>query len=226
MKRMLMLVLVAAALAGCTAASRRPSVGQALEPLPQTAVPAWENPGSLYDPDGAATLFADPRARRVGDIVVVKIMDSTTAKNKASTTADKKSDVNLGVSNFLGRDSLPYLGDVGATPMIKAGSANTFEGQGETKRESSVKATVAARVTRVLPGRVLEIMGAREMRVNGETQIVAVEGLVRAQDIAADNTVESNLLADARIEFFGEGVLAEKQRPGWLARILDHVWPF
>ncbi len=226
MKRIAWVFMFAGAMAGCTAATRRPNMGHAIEPLPQSAVPAWENPGSLYDPDGAATLFADPRARRVGDIVIVKIMDSTTAKNKASTTADKKSGIDLGVSNFLGRDSLPYLGDVGTTPMIKAGSSNSFEGQGETKRESSVKATVAARVTRVLPGRILEIMGAREMRINGETQIVAVEGLVRAQDIAADNTVESPLLADARIEFFGEGVLAEKQRPGWLARILDHVWPF
>ncbi|BDV01762.1 flagellar L-ring protein [Thermodesulfomicrobium sp. WS] len=220
-----MLVLVTLVV-GCATPSRRPSVGRGLEPQPQTAVPAWENPGSLYDPDGAAVLFADPRARRVGDIVVVKVLDSTTAKNKASTTADKKSSVDLGVSNFLGRDSLPYLGDVGTTPMVKAGSTNNFEGDGETKRESSVKATVAARVTRVLPGGVLEIMGAREMRVNGETQLVAVEGLVRARDIAADNTVESSYLADARIEFFGEGVLAEKQRPGWLARILDHVWPF
>lgn len=213
-------------LIGCATPSRQPSVGRSLEPQPQVAVPAWENPGSLYDPDGAAVLFADPRARQVGDIVVVKIVESSTAKNKASTTADKQSSIDLGVSNFLGRDSLPYLGDIGTTPMVKAGSANNFKGEGETKHESSVKATVAARVTRVLPGGVLEIMGARQMRVNGDVQIVAVEGLVRMRDIAADNTVESPYLADARIEFFGEGVLAEKQRPGWLARILDHVWPF
>jgi len=214
------------ALLGCTTTSRRPEIGRSLEPSPQVAVPAWQNPGSLYDPDGATLLFADPRARRVGDIVVVKILESTTATNKATTTADKSSSVNLGVENFLGRDSLPYVGDVGTTPLVKAGSANKFQGEGETKRESSVKATVAARVTRTLPGGVLEIMGAREMRVNGETQLVAVEGLVRARDIGADNTIDSNMLADARIEFFGEGVLAEKQRPGWLARILDHVWPF
>ncbi|HCF05923.1 MAG: flgH [Desulfomicrobiaceae bacterium] len=226
MKAIGTMVVLLVLIVGCATPSRRPSVGRSLEPQPQTAVPAWENPGSLFDPDGAAVLFADPRARRVGDIVVVKILDSTTAKNTASTTADKKSSVDLGVSNFLGRDSLPYLGDVGTTPMVKAGSTNNFESEGETKRESSVKATVAARVMRVLPGGVFEIMGAREMRINGETQLVAVEGLVRARDIAADNTVESSYLADARIEFFGEGVLAEKQRPGWLARILDHVWPF
>lgn len=223
MKAIGTMVVLLVLIVGCATPSRRPSVGRSLEPQPQTAVPAWENPGSLFDPDGAAVLFADPRARRVGDIVVVKILDSTTAKNTASTTADKKSSVDLGVSNFLGRDSLPYLGDVGTTPMVKAGSTNNFESEGETKRESSVKATVAARVMRVLPGGVFEIMGAREMRINGETQLVAVEGLVRARDIAADNTVESSYLADARIEFFGEGVLAEKQRPGWLARILDHV---
>ena len=72
----------------------------------------------------------------------------------------------------------------------------------------------------------MEVVGARETRVNGETQIVVVQGVVRARDIDADNTILSTSMAEARIELYGEGVLAEKQRQGWLGRILDNVWPF
>jgi flagellar L-ring protein FlgH len=85
---------------------------------------------------------------------------------------------------------------------------------------------VAARVTRLLGGGLMEVVGARETRVNGETQIVLVQGVARDRDIDADNTIMSTSLAEARIELYGEGVLADKQRPGWLARILDNVWPF
>ncbi|MBU1610573.1 MAG: flagellar basal body L-ring protein FlgH, partial [Proteobacteria bacterium] len=73
---------------------------------------------------------------------------------------------------------------------------------------------------------VMQVEGARRIRVNNETQILIVRGLVRQRDIAADNTVNSSSLAEADIEVYGEGVLADKQRPGWMTRILDHVWPF
>ena len=86
--------------------------------------------------------------------------------------------------------------------------------------------TVAARVSRVMGSGLMEVVGARETRVNGETQIVVVQGVVRARDIDADNTILSTSMAEARIELYGEGVLAEKQRQGWLGRILDNVWPF
>jgi len=186
------------------------------------------NPGSLYDPDGATTLFADARAKRVGDIVLVKVVETTLATNKASTTADKDSSMDLGVSSFLGKNKLPLIpgATVGDEAMVAASSKSGFKGDGETKRESTITTTVAARVTRVLGGGLMEIAGARETRVNGETQIVLVQGLARDRDIDADNTIRSTSLAEARIELYGEGLLAEKQRPGWLARMLDNVWPF
>ena len=115
---------------------------------------------------------------------------------------------------------------VGPGSLVSAGATSGFAGDGETKRESSLTTTVAARVTRVLGGGLMEVVGARETRVNGETQIVLVQGVARDRDIDADNTIMSTSLTEARIELYGEGVLADKQRPGWLARILDNVWPF
>jgi flagellar L-ring protein precursor FlgH len=81
-------------------------------------------------------------------------------------------------------------------------------------------------VLNVLPGGVLQVQGARAVRVNEETQYMVVSGLVRMQDVGPDNSVESTMLADSRIEYFGEGVLADKQKQGWLTRLMDNVWPF
>ncbi len=223
-----MITALVIATAGCRSSGRPPMPAAVVTPPPQERVSPADNPGSLYDPDGANLLFADARARRVGDIVLVKVVETTLAKNKASTTADKASSTDLGVSAFLGKDSLPLIpgAEVGGSSLVGATSSNKFEGDGETKRESSITTTVAARVTRVLGGGLMEVAGARETRVNGETQIVLVQGVARDRDIDADNTIKSTSLAEARIELYGEGVLAEKQRPGWLARMLDNVWPF
>ena len=224
----IMIVIGALALAGCRTTSRPPMPAAVVTPPPQERVDPASNPGSLYDPDGATSLFADARARRVGDVLLIKVVETTLAKNKASTEADKENTMDLGVSAFLGRDKLPLIpgAEVGAASMINTSSNTDFESDGETKRESSIMTTVAGRVTRVLGGGLLEVAGARETRVNGETQIVLVQGVARDRDIDADNTIRSTSLADARIELYGEGVLADKQRPGWLGRMIENVWPF
>jgi flagellar L-ring protein precursor FlgH len=225
--KLLVIVLLVFGLSACRASGRPPMPAAVVTPPPQERVAPVNNPGSLFDPDGAQVLFADARANKVGDIVMIKVVETTLAKNKASSTADKDSSLNLGVQSFLGKESLPLIpGTVGDMPFVKAGSTSKFDGDGETKRESSIMTTVAARVTRVLGNGLMEVVGARETRVNGETQIVLVQGVVRDRDIDADNTIRSTNMAEARIELYGEGILAEKQRPGWLTRILENVWPF
>jgi len=226
--RLLMLMLAALALTGCRTTSRPPMPTAVVTPPPQERVSAAENPGSLFDPDGATMLFADARAKRVGDVLLVKVVESTLSKSKAETDASRGSSMALSAQAFLGKDKLPLIpgATVGEGDLVRANSSSNFAGDGETKRESSITTTVAARVTRVLGGGLMEVVGARETRVNGETQIVLVQGVARDRDINADNTIMSTSLAEARIELYGEGVLADKQRPGWLARILDNVWPF
>jgi flagellar L-ring protein precursor FlgH len=70
------------------------------------------------------------------------------------------------------------------------------------------------------------VEGARRIRVNNETQFLVVRGLIRQRDISSGNTIPSTSLAEAQIEIYGQGVLADKQKPGWLSRILDNVFPF
>lgn len=227
MQKFSIIIIFILALSACRATGRPPMPAAVVTPPPQERLAPELNPGSLFDPDGAQMLFADARAKRVGDIVMIKVMETTLAKNKASTIADKDGSLNLGVESFLGQSTLPLIpGSLGSTPLVKTGSKSKFDGDGETKRESSLMTMVAARVTRVLGNGLMEVVGARETRVNGETQIVLVQGVIRDRDIDADNTIRSTNMAEARIELYGEGILAEKQRPGWLTRILENVWPF
>lgn len=233
-------ILIALLAGGCAPSHKRPEQVPAVTPPPSAPVVSQENPGSLFAQGQADNLFADNRARRVGDVVTVTINDVSKGKHKADTTASRESTTNFGVSSYFGAQNiraLPFnvptmgIGRLGGvvdpnTPIVQSSSKNDHTGTGETKRESNLSASVAARVVQVLPNGLLQVEGAREMRINDETQVLVVRGLVRPQDIDVDNSVTTDKLADATIEYYGEGVLAEKQRPGWMARLLDNVWPF
>jgi flagellar L-ring protein precursor FlgH len=232
-------------LSGCNGAKKSPTV------MPQ-AVPAQEyhdttamrekNPGSLFNDAEADQFFADGRARRVGDLVVVKIMEQTAAKTKADTTAKKNNNSNYGIGAFFGHNEVPLIpftpnahfpnvNNAQTDPSYKAlaldtRSTSNLNGTGETKRENNVKTSMAARVIRVLPGGLLQIEGARETRVNEETEYMVLTGVIRSKDVAADNSIMSTQIADASIAYYGKGVLADKQKPGWFTRLMDNIWPF
>ncbi|WP_290917756.1 flagellar basal body L-ring protein FlgH [Halodesulfovibrio sp.] len=221
------IILAALMLTGCQAAKEKPVPSMPVAEPPQMLTPemARANPGSLFQPTNADFLFADNRARRVGDIVMVNIVENASAQNKADTTSDKDSSIDLGVDAFLGKSSLPLLGSI-SNPMVKASAKTKFNGEGETNRENKFTATVACRVLRVSPGGLLQIEGVRETQVNSETQYLMLTGLIRARDIADNNSILSSQVANARIKYFGEGVIADKQKPGWITRLMDTVWPF
>ena len=221
---------------GCGGQSQHATPMPPLTPTQQYTEPEqrYSNPGSMYSASEAADLYADNRARRVGDIILVKVVENSKSKTKADTTAQKQSAQSLGVQAAFGRNTIgvipgmggPLTGNIGVDPLLSTSTSSGLSATGETKRENYVTATVGARVLQVLPGGVLQVQGAREIRVNDETQYMVISGLVRAQDVASDNSVESTQLADSKVEYYGKGQLADKQRQGWLSRLLDNVWPF
>lgn len=194
----------------------------------------YSNPGSLYSAAETPDLYADNRARRVGDIILIKVVETSKSKTKADTTADRDATNSLSVAAAFNRSNMGIFpgaggvlsGRVGVDPILSARTTSGLSASGETKRENYVLATIGARVLNVLPGGVLQVQGAREIRVNEETQYMVVSGLVRAQDVASDNSIESTQLADSKVEYWGKGVLADKQKQGWLTRLLDNIWPF
>lgn len=223
-------------LTGCNAGKQTPSVIPPMSPQQAYTEPEqhYENPGSLFLASESDTLFADSRARRVGDIVMVKIVESHKAKNKEDVSAERNNTNANSVDAFFGKQSVsalaPLTGLGSKVPVGKVGygstTSSTTSSTGETNREGTVTATIAARVTRVLPGNLLQIEGARETRVNNETQYMVVTGLIRPMDVAPDNTIESGRIADAHIAYYGKGTLSEKEKAGWFSRLVDNAWPF
>jgi flagellar L-ring protein precursor FlgH len=231
MKKLLLSLTLLSVMSGCAVETRPMPVPILTDPNPVEAE-AVNNPASLYESGQSDFLFDDNRANKVGDIVMVLVTETTNGKNKSDTTAQKSN------TNTYGITAMPNTGIYGAlnkvvpgvtavgNPQVGASSVSNFVSSGETKQETSLTTTVAARVIRMLPGKVMQVEGARQIRINAETQILVVRGLVRQRDIDSRNTVASSALADAKIEVYGQGMLTDKQRAGWMSRLLDNVWPF
>lgn len=202
---------------------------------PRLAMPTGKNlqvkpsPGAIYNERSGLDLYGDQRARGVGDIITIKIVETSSGSKTASTQLSRQSDISGGITSLFGfakwlgdnnRNYTPSATNIGAT------LTNDFQGSGSTLRNSSVTATLSARVIDQTMDGNLVLRGFREIRVNNESQFIILSGIVRPQDIAADNSILSSNLADARIEYSGTGVISDKQQPGWLARGIDVLWPF
>lgn len=190
-----------------------------ISPLPAQSMPISE--GSLYSPQMSVNWYTDLKARNVGDIVTINIVESAKASKNASTKTSRNSEFGASWSGVLSKLSGNWFGD-----EHKASFDNEFEGKGETTRSSQLNAYITAQVIQVLPNGNLVIQGSREVRVNNENQYINIQGIVRPEDISANNIVLSTFIAEARIELTGQGVIADKQRAGWFTRILDWIWPF
>jgi flagellar L-ring protein precursor FlgH len=198
---------------------------QFLQAYPSPPPPPPPADGSVWR-DGAplGMLFTDQKARTVGDLVTVNIVEVASASKEATTQTGRSSSVSAGVDAFFG---LEKFIPPGANPAKVAGSvANNFDGSGKTVRSGKVTATVTAVVTQVLPNGNLVIEGSREITVNNEQELIVLSGVVRPKDISPGNVVLSTALGNGQIAYYGSGIIAEKQRPGWLGRVVDTVWPF
>lgn len=174
-----------------------------------------------------STLFSDQRARNVGDILTINIVEVSQASESASTNTTRKSQTVAGLTNFFGLETNPNGPWKNPATLINATSPNNdFAGTGATTRAGSLSASITVRVMDVLPSGNLAIEGKREIYINNEKQEILLQGVVRPRDISFDNTILSTQIADAKVIYTGIGVVAEKQRPGWAARLFDFVWPF
>lgn len=182
--------------------------------------------GSLWEPgNGRAFMFEDRRASRVGDIVVVQIVEQHKGSKKANTKADRSANVSAGVSG--GLFGLSSLTEKFAQYFnIDAGTSNDFEGDGSTSREDTLTGTIAAQVIEVFPNGDLRIQGRRDVTVNSEKQTMTIKGIVRRIDLDTQNMVLSSAVADAQIAYTGLGVVDDVQRPGWATRIFNWITPF
>jgi flagellar L-ring protein FlgH len=163
------------------------------------------------------SLFSDPKASRLGDAVMVLVVETSSATNDASTATSRESDISLSASGKVGDSGIPDV-------SLGVGSNNGFKGTGAVSSRGSVRAKISARVDSVLANGDLRIAGHRTIIVNGEEQNITLSGIVRPEDILSDNSIYSFNIAEARIEFRGEGVVSSVQGPGWITKFLHWIF--
>ena len=229
---------------GCT--GNRKNIEPAIQQMPpqqmivrQPAATPEDNCGSLWQTRSSFNgLFIDTKARNIGDIVTVEIDESAQASNKANTATERSSGLEAGIEKLFGvedwwqNEILPDVNskwpkiDPFGNPSVKGYLKSDFEGDGETSRSGNLSAFITCRVVDVMANGNLKIVGTREVMVNHENQLIILSGTIRPRDISDNNIILSTFISDAKIAYSGSGVVDDRQRPGWLANLLNNVWPF
>jgi flagellar L-ring protein FlgH len=217
------------------------AVGETPEPLPLPSPERFNVPPKATHPteakvtsaslwrSGPTSLFGDRRARTKGDIVTVVIEIDEEAEIKNSTSRSRSSADDMAVSDFFGLNTLAEeVLPNGATlnPAIGANSSTTSSGDGQIKREEKITLRVAATVINELPNGHLAITGSQEIRVNYELRELLVAGIIRPEDIARNNTITYDKIADARISYGGRGQISDLQRARYGQQVIDLISPF
>jgi len=234
-KRLAFLLIMTGFLTGCASAPLTtadvPAIKRIREPKFLEYTPPETAEGSLWTETRTISLYPDMKAREIGDIVLVRIVEDPEAQLDANTTTSKSSTASAQLK-FLGymqalANKNPLLAQVpGTDDLIDSTFSSSFDAEGSSDRTGHVKAYISSVIVKVLPNGNFYINGKREINVNHETQYIALSGVVRPEDISPSNEISSTYVADAKIYYSGVGAIADKQRPGWVGRIVDHVWPF
>ncbi len=186
-------------------------------------LPAIGSAQSLWRDEVSRPMFADKRATSIGDILTVLVQENSSATKKNNTTTGKESGMDASVSSFFYN---PILASSGKMPALKYSSKNSFTGGGSIDNSQALVTSVAVRVIDVLPNHNLVIEGKRETSFSGEQQTAVLHGVVRMEDILANNTLYSYNIADAQVQIQTKGALTDSQKKGWFNRVWDKVSPF
>ena len=243
--RIAILAALALSLGACTAVDRLANVGKApalsaIEdptaqpgykpvrmPMPDP-VPAAFAANSLWR-QGSRAFFKDQRAARIGDLVTVRVRVTDRAQFDNQTKRSRSNAENLGAENAFGFENkldkfLPDGAQAGALLGVESDSSSA--GAGSIRRSEQLATNVAAVVTQLLPNGNMVIEGKQEIRVNYEVRELIVAGVVRPEDIEADNTIDSTKIAQARIAYGGRGQITDVQQPRYGQQVMDILLPF
>jgi flagellar L-ring protein precursor FlgH len=193
-------------------------------PLP---APTMETaaPNSLWR-TGARSFFNDQRAAKIGDILTVNIEIQDSAQVNNTTARSRTSNTEAGIQARAGLEGNLVGSGVSLDPAVGFDSTTSSNGTGSVNRQETVNLTVAAVITDRLPNGNLVIGGSQEVRINNELRELLVSGVIRPEDVAADNTIEHTKIAEARISYGGRGDISQVQRDKYGKLLYDQIAPF
>lgn len=196
-------------------------------PLP-TEEPEPQNYANSLWQRGSNTFFRDQRAARVGDILKIVMNLNDRGRLESTTERSRIGRETSGVGALFGLEGKIPGNSAGAglNGLLNMEGRSISEGDGQIERREQIQTSFAATVTQVLPNGNLVIDGRQEIRMNDEIREIIVQGVIRPQDIASNNTIDYSQIAEARIAYGGRGMIAEAQRPRWGQEIVDVLSPF
>ncbi|MEE1949790.1 flagellar basal body L-ring protein FlgH [Pseudomonas alcaligenes] len=228
-------LLASLVLSGCVTPPPKPDDPYYAPVLPRTPLPAAQNSGAIYQPGFETNLYDDRKAYRVGDIITITLSERTQASKKAGSSMSKDSSANLGLTSLFGGGVSIDNPSTSLNPLkaedlsLDVGYSGTrdTDGESDANQSNSLTGSITVTVAEVLPNGILAVRGEKWMTLNTGDELVRIAGLVRADDIATDNTVSSTRIANARITYSGTGAFADASQPGWFDRFfMNPLFPF
>jgi len=226
-RALLILVLAASFLSGCNSTPKRDPAYAATPPV--QAPPAPRGNGSIYQAGYEHSWFENVRARRVGDILLVNLVEDTEARHTNDGSVDRSSSTSVTNPTLLGRALKFDLPGLNGTSTLGQSleSSTAFGGDGENTQNNEFSGSISVSVTDVLPNGYLKVRGEKRIGLTGGNEYIRVSGIVRPADIDNNNTVESTRIADATLVYVGDGQVADASKMGWLARFfISSFFPF
>ncbi|MDA8447248.1 flagellar basal body L-ring protein FlgH [Paracidovorax valerianellae] len=209
---------------GCATLSPPPPVDllpTAPPPVAATPRPSGPATGSLFHAASYRPVFEDRRARLVGDVVTIQIIETVSASQKSTSTVDRKSGTASGIT------ALPFISSTNlGKASLGATSTNNFEGKGGTESTNTFTGTITTTVIDVLPNGHLVIAGEKQIGVNDNVDVLRFSGTVDPRALQPGSVISSTLVANARVQSRGRGAQSEAQAMGWLSRAFNSVTPF
>jgi flagellar L-ring protein FlgH len=234
-KTVLAVVLLGMAGVSADAARRKPASASGITP-PDLALNEYiarvraENaaeirtPGAIWTPSGRLTnLVSDVKATRVHDPIAVVVSESLAASTDGTVKNARASSASSQVSALLGK----IAGSNALNNLLNQSSSSALNAQGQSVTNSSITTILGGEVADVLPNGMLVIQVVRQLTFNQQTQLIRLRGLVRPEDVNAQNQVTSTAITDMELEVVGKGIVTDatyRQNP--LVRFLERILIF
>lgn len=191
-------------------------------PAAMLASPRQQAGGSIYGSQGGSgarlRLFQDNKAREVGDLLTVVLVERTSSTSRAKTAVSKNSGLSMGAPVIAGLP-VTYNGQSILQAEIEAG--RDFNGSGDSTQSNRLDGEVTVSVVKELGNGNLLVSGQKQVRLNQGDEMVQVQGIVRTADIGPDNRITSDRVGNAQIVYGGRGTLARSNAMGWLGRFFN-----
>ncbi|ANQ85897.1 flagellar basal body L-ring protein FlgH [Azoarcus olearius] len=214
-------------LSGCASIYSTPptAIHQPMSARPDMRAQAVPATGSIYQPSQARPLFEDRRARNVGDIITINLVERNTAQKSANASATRGSAITGGIS--LTAPNIASLANAKLNGLqADVGLDSDFSGEGAAAANNVFNGTISVTVIDVYPNGNLLVSGEKMVAINQGNEFIRFSGVINPTTVTAANTVQSTQVADARIEYRGSGFIDESNTMGWLQRFFVAIAPF